>query len=240
LSIGKSPLPQLPLYMTEWSASSSSRDPVHDSYISAAFIINSLKSCGSDAQAMSYWTYTDIFEEAGPAPSPFHGGFGLINLEGLHKPSYYAYKYLHQLGDEELACNDASATVCRDKNGVQALFWNYTPLKQDAPNQEFFKRDLPAANLPSVRLVLKNLPGGTYTLKVFGVGHHLNDVYDDYLAMGSPLNPTREQIQKLAEKNSGAPITTEELSISKGGTFDRSLPMSENAAFLVTLNRRVQ
>ena len=28
---------------------------------------------------MSYWTYTDMFYEAGPPPAPFHGGFGLIN-----------------------------------------------------------------------------------------------------------------------------------------------------------------
>jgi beta-xylosidase len=31
---------------------------------------------------MSYWTFTDIFEENGPVPSPFHGGFGLINFQG--------------------------------------------------------------------------------------------------------------------------------------------------------------
>ena len=32
---------------------------------------------------MSYWTFTDIFEENGPAPTPFHGGFGLLNLQGI-------------------------------------------------------------------------------------------------------------------------------------------------------------
>jgi xylan 1,4-beta-xylosidase len=187
---------------------------------------------------MSYWTYTDVFEEAGPAPSPFHGGFGLINLEGLHKPSYYAYKYLHQLGDEKLACNDASATVCRDKNGVQALFWNYTPLKQDAPNQEFFKRDLPAADLPPVHLTLRNLPAGTYTVSVFGVGHHLNDVYDDFLAMGSPANPTREQVSELARKNSGEALRKADVTIGTDGVYQGTFPMRQNDVYLVSLTKK--
>lgn len=236
-SIAKSPMPRLPVYFTEWSTSPSSRDPVHDNYISAAFIVNSLKLCGSDAQAMSYWTYTDLFEEAGPAPSPFHGGFGLINLQGLHKPSYYAYKYLHQLGDEELACNDASATVCRDNNGIQALFWNYTQPHQDTPDKEFFKQDLPAANLPPVHLSLRNLPAGNYTLSLFGVGHHLNDVYGDFLAMGSPTHLTRQQIRELGEKNSGAPIREDKIIIGSQGTYEGTFPMRQNDVFLVTLRK---
>ena len=38
---------------------------------------------------MSYWTYTDLFEEPGPPPTPFHGGFGLLNREGIRKPAYF-------------------------------------------------------------------------------------------------------------------------------------------------------
>ena len=28
---------------------------------------------------MSYWTYSDLFEEPGPPTAPFQGGFGLLN-----------------------------------------------------------------------------------------------------------------------------------------------------------------
>ena len=46
---------------------------------------------------MSYWTYTDLFEEPGPPTAPFQGGFGLLNPQGIRKPAYFAYKYLHAL-----------------------------------------------------------------------------------------------------------------------------------------------
>ena len=51
---------------------------------------------------MSYWTFTDVFEEAGPSPAPFHGGFGLLNEQGIRKPAFYAYEYLGRLGRTEL------------------------------------------------------------------------------------------------------------------------------------------
>jgi len=232
-----SPMPDLPVYYTEWSASSSSRDPIHDSYISAPYILNALKRSAGLAKAMSYWTFTDVFEEAGPPPSPFHGGFGLINLQGLHKPSYYAYKFLHALGDTELVCEDPSATVCRSENGVQALVWNYLCPKQDAPNSQFFKRDLPARPLPPVRLVLKHLPAGKYAWKIHGVGYGRNDVYRAFLAMGSPANPTPAQIRELAAQSDGKPIKEGTVQINADGEYRCQLPMRENDVWLVTLEK---
>ena len=41
-------------------------DLVHDSYISAAYILEKLKRIQGLAQSMSYWTFSDIFEEAPP------------------------------------------------------------------------------------------------------------------------------------------------------------------------------
>src|SRR5581483_10483242 len=124
--INGSGLPALPLHYTEWSTSYSPRDPVHDSYVSAAYILSKLKGAEGYADSMSYWTFTDIFEENGPVPSLFHGGFGLLNFQGLRKPAFYAYQFLNRLGGEELASTDAASWVCRRRNGVQVLFWNYT------------------------------------------------------------------------------------------------------------------
>ena len=58
--------PGLPLYFTEWSTSYTPRDLVHDSYISAPYILSKLKGTQGLVQGMSYWTYTDLFEEPGP------------------------------------------------------------------------------------------------------------------------------------------------------------------------------
>ena len=156
--IGKSSKPTLPLFITEWSTSFSSRDPVHDSYISAAYILAQLKHLPAGVAGMSYWTFSDQFEENGPTPSPFHGGFGLLNAQGLPKPAFYAYHFLNQLDSRELVCSDPNAILMAPTaGGIRALFWNYTPPRQDAANQVYFTRNLPAARSDPVEVRVQHL-----------------------------------------------------------------------------------
>jgi xylan 1,4-beta-xylosidase len=186
---------------------------------------------------MSYWTFTDIFEESGPVPSPFHGGFGLINFQGLRKPSFYAYQFLNRLGDEDLADGDADSWACRGARGAQVLFWNYTAPKTTESNQVFFKRDVPAKGAGTARLKLSGLPAGNYELKIYRVGYQVNDVYADYLKLGSPPSLTREQARALAAKNDGRAVRTERARVGAGRTFTRDFPLRENDVYLVTLER---
>ena len=65
--VAESAMPGLELHYTEWSSSYTPSDPVHDVYQQAAFILDKVKNVGTAADSMSYWTFTDIFEEAGPA-----------------------------------------------------------------------------------------------------------------------------------------------------------------------------
>lgn len=91
-------MPDLPIHFTEWSSSFSSRDPIHDGYIQASYIMYNIKRLSGMVESMSYWTFSDIFKEVGPGLKPFHGGFGLMNMQSFRKPSFYATcEYLHTL-----------------------------------------------------------------------------------------------------------------------------------------------
>lgn len=229
--------PTLPLHYTEWSTSYSPRDPVHDSYLSAPYILSKLKGTEGFADSMSYWTFTDIFEENGTVPSPFHGGFGLINFQGLKKPSFYAYKFLNALGDEELVNKDAESWVCRSKNGVQILLWNYSPPITTESDQEFYKKDFPTKDFGTAQISIANLPANNYKMNIYRIGYGINDVYTEYLKLGSPSNLSREQVKTLAEKTSGAPFETSSVKIKTKQVFKRDLQIRENDVFLITLEK---
>jgi xylan 1,4-beta-xylosidase len=235
--IKSSKLPKLPLHYTEWSTSYSPRDPVHDSYVSAPYILSKLKGTEGFADSMSYWTFTDIFEEGGPPPSPFHGGFGLLNLQGLRKPAFYAYQFLNRLGDIELISNDSDSWVCRSPKGIQALFWNFTTPQTQESNQRLFKRDLPAKDLGQVRISVSGLPASTYTINVYRVGYQVNDVYAEYLKMGSPSTLDQSQTRMLAQNTDGRPISTTRSRLHSGEVFIKDVPMRENDVYLITLER---
>ena len=100
-----------PLYYTEWSTSSNSRDPLHDEPYAAAFIVKTVMEANGLVDGYSYWTFSDIFEENYFPSIPFHGGFGLLTLHGIAKPAYRAFEVLHALGVELLGVTGSHETV---------------------------------------------------------------------------------------------------------------------------------
>jgi xylan 1,4-beta-xylosidase len=236
--IADSAMPRLELHFTEWSSSYTPSDPVHDSYHSAAYILDKLKKCGDAAQSMSYWTFTDIFEEAGPRWEAFHGGFGLINYEDINKPAFYAYQFLNRLGPTELKDNDPSSWICADNSGgVQALVWDFTnthPGKK-IHNQEFYRRDLPSLPKNIVTLDLSHLPKGKYTVETHKAGYRVNDAYDTYRDLGAPAQLTKAQVAEIKSKNSGAPLEVRTVKIGRDGKFHQQFDLRENDAVLITL-----
>ena len=236
--ITDSAFPKLELHFTEWSSSYTPADPFHDSYHSTAYILDKLKKCGDAAQSMSYWTFTDIFEESGPRWEAFHGGFGLMNYQDIKKPAYYAYQFLNRLGPTELKDSDPSSWICADKDGgVQALVWDFTNTfpGRNMINQVFYKRDLPSQPKNKVTLNLSHLPKGKYTMETYKVGYRVNDAYDTYRDLGTPAQLTKAQVAEIKAKNSGAPVDVRTVKIGRDGKFEQQFDLRENDAVLITL-----
>jgi xylan 1,4-beta-xylosidase len=234
--IGKSAKPGLPIHITEWSASYSPRDPVHDSYFSAPFILEQLRRTEA-VDSMSYWTFTDIFEENGPPARPFHGGFGLINYEGIRKPAFWAYKFLAMLGETELKNEDESSYVCTDKNGgLQILLWDIThPTDGKISNQDFFFHPHPALEKGNVTVKVEHLSPGKYDLVIRRIGYQWNDPYSRYLELGGPTELNRETVAELKELSNGNPVSKVVVTVKADGLFETILPLRENDVFLLSL-----
>ncbi len=237
-TISHSTLPNLELHFTEWSSSYTPSDPLHDCYQSAPFILDKIKHIGADAQSMSYWTFTDIFEEAGPRLTPFHGGFGMLNYEDIAKPSYYAYQFLNRLGPIQLVCNDDESFICADhRGGVQALFWDFTICKPNPPanDQVYYLKDLPPTHSGTAHLKLAGLAPGRYALTLRKVGYRINDAFSTYRDLGSPSQLTRAEVNYIRDVNNGAPLLRELVNVGADGRFSRDFQLRENDVCFVTL-----
>jgi xylan 1,4-beta-xylosidase len=84
---------------------------LHDDPYAAAFVVKTVMEVGGLVEGYSFWTFTDIFEENYFPSLPFHGGFGLLNLHGIPKPTYHAFELLHALGTERLLVDGLHETV---------------------------------------------------------------------------------------------------------------------------------
>jgi xylan 1,4-beta-xylosidase len=236
--ISASPFPQLPLYFSEWSSSYTPRDSVHDSYISAPYILTKLKASQGLAQGMSYWTYTDLFEEPGPPTAPFQGGFGLLNPQGIRKPAYFAYKYLHALQGNSLTTNDPQAMLSTKDGNVTAVIWDFEQPDQKVSNRSYFTKLIPSHVAAPVELRVTQLSANaSYRLEVHRTGFRANDAYTAYIELGSPKELTEAQITHLNGLTQDIAETEKIVRSGPDGTVDITLPMNSNDIVLVKLAR---
>jgi xylan 1,4-beta-xylosidase len=101
---------------------------------------------------MSYWAYTDLFEEPGPPSAAFQGGFGLLNPQGIRKPVYFASKYLNRLGELELDTRDGQSMAALDGGSVQVLAWDYAAPEQPVAGGLDGARPIPSIVKPNESL----------------------------------------------------------------------------------------
>ncbi|WP_068090208.1 GH39 family glycosyl hydrolase [Novosphingobium rosa] len=232
--IAASAYPKIPLFFTEWSTSYTPRDFVHDSYISAPYILSKLKATQGLAQGMSYWTYTDLFEEPGPPPTPFHGGFGLMNREGIRKPAWFAYKYLHSVRGQALPTGDDQAMVAKDGGKVSALLWDFQQPVQKLSNKPFYTRQVPATPSRPVALTLSHLKAGSYRLQIHRTGYRVNDPLSAYIDMGMPKALSPRQLAQLQQQTADRPEQDRVLRVGVDGHATVTVTMRSNDIALVT------
>lgn len=180
--IQSSAMPALPLFWTEWNVPGM-KEARDTTYVGPA-LAHTVRECDGWVDMLSFWTFSDVFEEGGPIQRPFEGHFGLRGKGGINKPSFYAFGLLHGLGDRRLENGAANILVTRrsDKSLVLAV-WNLVD-----PDKSGSSLDL--------RLVFNHVPVNTpVTLSVVDADH--GNAVTSYRALGSPQYPTKEQIRKI-------------------------------------------
>jgi xylan 1,4-beta-xylosidase len=179
-----------PLYYTEWNSSTDSRFPLHDESYSAAFIVKTLlEGCGI-ADVYSFWTFSDLFEEGYFSSRPFHGGFGLMTIHGVRKPSYRAFELLHMIGDELVTpldgmhpTVDAWVTRSSRTRDVAVLITNHTYPRQ--------------VIVPERVLVHLETPRTPRSARLVRIDDANANPKRKWMEIGSPMYPSQSQVDKL-------------------------------------------
>jgi xylan 1,4-beta-xylosidase len=180
---------------------------VTDSTYMGPWMADTIRQCDGLVDMMSYWTFSDVFEEQGVVKTPFYGGFGLIAADDIPKPAFAAFQLLHQLGDQRIAIDSDSALLTRRKDGTLVLaVWNYAP-----PG--------PGGSGKTITLELKGTPPKKIVISRVDRDH--GDVRPLYEKMGSPRYPTPKQIRALRQ---AAELPAPEKRGLKNGKLTLTLP----------------
>jgi xylan 1,4-beta-xylosidase len=199
--IATSPYPHAELHVTEWSTSPSSRDFMHDTVFAATYIARAFLQSHALADSIAYWTFTDVFEEGGGGIGPFHGGFGFVNEQGIHKPTFHTMAMLNRLGDRIVLQTEHGILTQTTDEAIAAVFFNY-PESMGSRSVGAATRYAHTQQLadegPERRIshsVDGLAPGDVYTVEVLDQEH--GNVAEAWHRMGQPLNLSRQDVADL-------------------------------------------
>ena len=206
--VAASPQPNLPIIWSEFNATYWNEPNVTDSTFMGPWIADTIRQCDGLTDMMSYWTFSDVFEEQGVVKEPFYGGFGLLAERGLPKPSFNAFKLLHKLGSERIPVDSDNIIVTRRIDGSLAIaVWNLFLPDQHGQSKE-------------VQISIKGLTG-SHQATISRVDSTHGSLFAAYDAMGRPKSPTMAQIERLRE---AASLGSPEPQDLEGGQLRISLP----------------
>jgi xylan 1,4-beta-xylosidase len=185
-----SPRPDLPIIWSEYNASYKNEIDITDSAYMGPWLANNIRLCDGLTAMISYWTFSDVFEEQGVIKQPFYGGFGLIAEGGVPKAAFNAFAMLHRLGDRRSLPDSAGALVTKRSDGTLAIaVWNPA-----APSASGTAR--------MVHLTVNGVSGTPrYHVEIVDPDH--GSALAAWRAMASPASPTRKQYEQLRHAADG-------------------------------------
>lgn len=171
------------MHITEFNTSYTPRNPIHDTNLNAAYIARCLSEMGDTCASYSYWTFGDIFEEHGVAFTPFSGCFGLVANGMIRKPTFWAFSFYNRLKGSGIARTDDFILTKDIEGTVYGIAWN--------PVEHIKKR--------SELKIIIDLPmdSGKYVLITSLVDESACNPLKTWLDLGSPSNPSREQLELI-------------------------------------------
>jgi xylan 1,4-beta-xylosidase len=199
--------------------------------------------------AYSWWTLSDVFDEGYEddadyvlEESPFIGAMGLISREGIKKPAYNAYRFLAQMGSQQLPLTVVSpggvnGLAARDESGgVQVLIYNGQNPGQGFRNDTYYET---AAAQP-VSVTIEGLDAETaYDVTAYRVDETHGNSFAVWDSQGRPAMSQMDDAAWEALRN-GAESPAEPLGQALCGTSAKlNLQLSSPGVLLVTLTPAV-
>jgi xylan 1,4-beta-xylosidase len=202
------------MHITEFNTSYTPLNPIHDTNLNAAYVARLLSEMGDVCASYSYWTFGDVFEEAGVAFTPFSGCFGLLTNGMIPKPTYYTFTFFRSLGTNAIA-RDENFVITKDEDGkIKGVAWN--PVEEEEASEL------------SLKLTI-DLENGEYLLVTKLVDEQTCNPLKNWIDMGTPANPTKEQIEFLKEC-ARPQVRTQRIAVTNN-TADIELQLTSNALY---------
>lgn len=228
-------------WITEWGISLANRNYLQDSCHRGAAILNTMMHFLPQVDSISVFYASDLLNAFSDTDTVLSGSGGLLSRNGIRKPAYYSYRFIHYLGSHLVAKNGHCTVTTESSGDIRAVCWNrknlgpvYYLSEEDSFRPDEIDGLFENNDTYLMELVLTGLKaGGDYRIRQRILNQKMGSVLDKWVEMGYSTSLSRDDIEYLER------ITTPEVSVeqrkAEGGELRLGLRMDPNEIRLITI-----
>nr|WP_274600579.1 hypothetical protein [Clostridium saccharoperbutylacetonicum] len=194
------------IIISEWSLTVSSRNYINDGCFKAAYIIKNIIDCVDQVDSLCYLMASDISEEYLDVNLLLQGGTGLVSINGMKKPSFYAFYFLEKLSETMVQkgknyimtknSDNIFTIICHNyKHFNNSYFINY----QENLGLEKLMTIYENQNELNISFVIENVPNGRYRLKSYTVNESYGSVLNKWIKLNADSRLRSDEISYLKD-----------------------------------------
>jgi len=116
---------KIPLYLTEFTFDVTTRNYMHDSVFQALYLIRNVINNSDQLKMIAFWNLSDLSTEYSDINKILFGGNGIVSVDGIHKPIFYAYEFLSYLGNNIVDEGPNHIITSKGSGSYQIMILNY-------------------------------------------------------------------------------------------------------------------
>ena len=192
------------LHITEWNFTISNRNCINDSCAQGAYVMKSCINSVGNVDKMGFWHGCDLNSEYYDTEAVLYGDNGLLTRDGIKKPSFYAFHFLHFLQDQMLGKTE-NALISTNGRGIYTIVChnckknNYRYTMKEEKDIRVDDLDELYEDLDTIHLKfrIQNVKNGEYIMRVFYVNPENGSVQDIWREMDYMKNLSKGEVDYI-------------------------------------------
>lgn len=192
-------------WVTDCGVSLANRNYLQDSCFRGASILENVLENHQRVGAIGIFFASDLLSVYADSSSVLSGSGGLLSRHGIHKPAYYAFRFLHQLGRDKLAQTANCIVTEESKNDIRILCFNskalgpkYYLVEENAHRPQELNGLYSDLEPLWMELVLEGMEAPAYHIRQRVLNAEKGSVLDKWAALDCAENLTRSNLERTA------------------------------------------
>jgi len=204
-------MPGIPVWITEFNSSLSSRNLLNDSHYQAVWLTwMAMAALRTQISGLGYYLLSDAPLHYQSSLDFLFGGWGLLSERNIPKPSYHAFRLLSMLEKNTVYKDDCLLCTAGSQGSLQLLLFRYRRPRQNDSGGNITRQDLASPETlfedpgtDSLEIFIHSLLPGTYVIRKYRIDEDHSSLFKAWQQLGYLMPRDEQTLAELA--SAGAP-----------------------------------